>query len=177
MAEPLIELDAGRDHSKVRLRLAPKSVKEGSGLLELALTGNARRVGDTISLWIGPDQWLLISEHLSAAELIERCRRTLTSLSHHAVDVSAALACARLRGRLARGLLAMGTSIDCGTDGLGVSECRTVRFARIPATLHAIESESFDLYYDRSYQHYLQQWFSHALRDPLFEKKACLSTS
>jgi heterotetrameric sarcosine oxidase gamma subunit len=168
MAETIVNPDAHCKRVKVRMRVPLKSADEARRVLQLGNDG-------ATSLWIGPDQALLISDDIAAAQLVESCQRALHGMLHHAVDVSAAFACAALRGRHARSLLAMGTGVDCTHEKLQPSHCRRTRFARIAVVLHAVAADQFDLYYDRTYQHYLEQWFAHALRDPIFENDTCLN--
>lgn len=118
-------------------------------------------------LWLGPDQWLLLSDRVPAAELAARCNRALDGLSYHAAEVSAALACARVQGPRVRQLLAMGSGCDWEDSQAPVSQCRRTRFARIAVVVHAVAADAFELYYDRSFRYYLDRWLAHAGRDPL----------
>jgi heterotetrameric sarcosine oxidase gamma subunit len=175
MAETPIEMDSCPERAKVRLRVALRSAAEGRRLLDLAGPGGARSEGQMTSLWIGPDQWLLVSDHMSSVEITERCERAMSGVLHHAVDASAALACVSLHDRNSLTLLAMATAVDWAEESTQPQKCQHTRFARIPAVVHAVGTNRFDIYYDRTYQHYLRQWFLHAVRDPAFENKACPS--
>jgi sarcosine oxidase subunit gamma len=169
MPERSVDLDACPQRVKVRLRVAMAAVTEATGRLDLPGTLQARTAGEVTSLWLGPDQWLLTSDAVPADELVALCSRALGSLRHHAVDVSAAFGCASVRGTNARALLAMGSGADWSANW----QCARTRFASIPIVAHAHAENVFELYYDRSYRHYLDRWFAHALTDPLVAEQSC----
>lgn len=161
MADRLVDLEAHPQRTKVRLRIGMSAVNETArhglpGMLE------AKTTGEVTALTLGPDQWLLLSDQLSAQKLIAMCANELGTVRHHAVDVSAALNCASVQGERAPVLLSMGAGIDWS------AQCTRTRFAAVPVVAHRHADTSFDLYYDRSLRDYLGQWVSHALRDPLF---------
>ena len=160
MAEQLVDLEAHPRRAKVRLRIAMSAANEATrhgmpGMLE------AKTTGEVTALSLGPDQWLLLSDQLSAEKLISMCASEFVNVSHHAVDVSAALNCATVQGASAPVLLSMGAGIDWS------AQCVRTRFAAVPVVAHRHADTSFDLYYDRSFRDYLGQWVTHALRDPL----------
>lgn len=160
MANRLVDLEAHPRRTKVRLRIGMSAVNEAArhglpGVLE------ARTTAEVTALSLGPDQWLLLSDQHSAEKLIAMCANELATVTHHAVDVSAALNCATVQGEGAPVLLSMGAGIDWS------AQCTRTRFAAVPVVAHRHADTSFDLYYDRSLRHYLGQWMTHALRDPL----------
>lgn len=160
MANSLVELEAHPRRAKVRLRIAMSAANEVTkhglpGMLE------ARATAQVTALTIGPDQWMLVSDQLSAEQLIAMCASEFATVRHHAVDVSAALNCATVQGEKAPVLLSMGAGIDWSAP------CVRTRFAAVPVLAHRVADGSFDLYYDRSLRDYLSQWVNHALRDPL----------
>lgn len=169
MAKHLVEFEAHPQRVKVRLRTGMSVTQEATrrglpGMLE------AKTTGEVTALWLGPDQWLLLSDHLSAEKLIAMCATEFAGLSHHAVDISAALSCATVDGERAPTLLAMGAGVDWS------AQCIRTRFAAVPVVAHRHADTSFDLYYDRSLRDYLRQWMSHALRDPLLTETSCRSS-
>lgn len=169
MPERIVELDAHPHRCKLRLRVAMALAGEAMRRLMLPDALQARKAGEITSLWLGPDQWLLVSDRTTADQLAERCSSLLGPLRHHVVDTSAALGCAALRGAAARTLLAMGSGIDWSRAGA----CVRTRFAGVPLVVHEHAEHAFDLYYDRSYRHYLERWFAHALTDPLISRQSC----
>ena len=160
MANRLVELESHPRRTKVRLRIGMSAANEAGrhglpGMLE------ARTTGEVTALALGPDQWLLLSDQLSADKLIAMCASEFATVRHHAVDVSAALCCATIQGESAPVLLSMGAGIDWS------AQCTRTRFSAVPVVAHRHADASFDLYYDRSLRDYLGQWVTHALRDPL----------
>lgn len=164
MANQLVDLEAHPRRTKVRLRIGMSAATEVTrhglpGMLE------AKTTGEVTALSLGPDQWLLLSDQLSADKLIAMCASEFATVSHHAVDVSAALNCVTIQGETAPVLLSMGAGIDWST------QCTRTRFAAVPVVAHRHADTSFDLYYDRSFRDYLGQWTTHALRDPLLNAR------
>jgi sarcosine oxidase subunit gamma len=68
--------------------------------------------GERELLWLGPDEWLAVSETLPADELAYRLERAITDTAHALVDVSAARAVFELGGEHRLELL----SAECGLD-------------------------------------------------------------
>ncbi len=68
--------------------------------------------GERELLWLGPDEWLAVSETLPADQLAGRLERALAGAPHAVVDVSAARAVFELRGGDRLDLL----SAECGLD-------------------------------------------------------------
>jgi sarcosine oxidase subunit gamma len=95
--------------------------------------------------------------------LIEKCEDALSEVLHNAVDNSSGLAVFRIVGPGARDLLAAGCGIDFRAKKFPVGDCCRTRFAQIAAVIAADDAEHFDIYVDRSYEGYLDEW----LRDSL----------
>ena len=100
---------------------------------------------------------------MSADLLVKRCEEALADVLHDAVDNSAGLAVFRLTGPGARSLLAAGCGLDFRDDKFPVGSCCRTRFTQIAAIIAAVGPERFDIYVDRSYEVYLDEW----LRDSL----------
>lgn len=175
MAETLIQFDAHSRRSKVRLRVRMPSASEAVHRFGLPDTFGTQTVGSAVALWLGPDQWLLVSDSASPTELAADASSMLATLPHHTVDASSALACVRLQGTRVRDLLAMGSALDWSQ--VQASQCRRTRFARIAVLAHPTAPDTFDLYFDRSYRSYLESWLAHASSDPLLTTTPCPSSS
>ena len=151
----------------VRLRVATEAAAKAADALSLPVQACTAALGDPDRLWLGPDQWLLVSRTRTADQLIDACTERLDAIRHHAVDSSAALERHVVSGRRARALLAMGCAIDFDAAGFAVGRCVRTRFARIAVVILAREPDEFELLYDRSYREYLWQWLTRAAGDPL----------
>jgi sarcosine oxidase subunit gamma len=148
--------------SIVSLKVSSKSLESARNKLKLASPSSISG-SDPRSLWLGPDRWLLISNSASADSLIEKCEDALSEVLHNAVDNSSGLAVFRIVGPGARDLLAAGCGIDFRAKKFPVGDCCRTRFAQIAAVIAAGDAEHFDIYVDRSYEGYLDEW----LRDSL----------
>jgi sarcosine oxidase subunit gamma len=151
----------------LRLRVALPAAEQAQQRLGLAAALQARGGVEFTSLWLGPDQWLLLSAGADAAALRAQVGACLGELRHHVVDASAALQRVRVEGSAARALLAMGTGSDCGPRALRPGGCVRTRFARLALVVHCVAEQEFDLYVDRSYRAYLEEWLQRAAGDPL----------
>jgi len=145
------------DLSIVSLKVSSKSIDSAIDGFQLAAPLSANG-SDPRSLWIGPDRWLLVSSTMSADLLVKRCEETLADVLHNAVDNSAGLAVFRIAGPGARDLLASGCGLDFRDEKFPVGNCCRTRFAQIAAVIVAEGPEQFDIYVDRSYEKYLDDW-------------------
>ena len=145
------------DLSIVSLKVSSKSIDSAIDGFQLAAPLSANG-SDPRSLWIGPDRWLLVSSTMSADLLVKKCEEALADILQNAVDNSAGLAVFRLTGTGARDLLAAGCGIDFRDEKFPVGYCCRTQFAQIAAIIAADGPERFDIYVDRSYEKYLDDW-------------------
>jgi heterotetrameric sarcosine oxidase gamma subunit len=118
------------------------------------------------SLGIAPDQWFLVSETVSAEDLLRESRSTLAGLRAHIVDQSAAHGCLGLSGGRVRELLAMGSGVNWSTSRILPGCCVRTRFAGLSAVIHCVADAGFDVYVDHSYRKYLEKWLQQSMTDP-----------
>jgi sarcosine oxidase, subunit gamma len=170
MPELEFDYDAHSRRAVVRLRAPMASGEQVAGALKLAGPLAARIEDDVTSLWVGPDQWLLVSDRIQAAQIIARCAATLTDRLYLAVDATSALRCAALAGARVRDLLSMGSGLDWSRRSVPVGGCVRTRFARVAIVAHAIDDSRFDVYLDASHRSYLDRWLAHSVRDPLLRE-------
>ncbi|MCC5867831.1 MAG: hypothetical protein JJU27_04900 [Gammaproteobacteria bacterium] len=151
----------------VMLRVQPADAPQA--IDRLGLPGPGRHVRQTqwLCLWLGPEQWLLASDDVSAANLIEHCGSGLAGMLHAVLDHSAGLCCLRLVHPAARTLLSAGCGLDLRVREFSNGHCARTAVAGIPVLIAAIDDGAFDLYFARSYENYLRVWFARALEDPL----------
>ena len=143
--------------SIVSLKVSSQSADTARDRLELAQSGTATN-GEPQSLWFGPDRWLLVSDSTPPEVIVKTCNQSLGEVLHIAVDYSAGLAVARIAGPDSWRLLAAGSSVDFRPDKYPVLTCCRTRFAHIAAIIVAVAPEQFDVYVDRSYGTYLNEW-------------------
>jgi len=147
--------------SIVSLKVSRKSLESARNKLQLAqplcVAG-----GDPRSLWLGPDRWLLVSNSTTAESIIRNCKETLADILHNAVDYSASLVVLRIAGPNAAQLLATGSGIDFRPEKFPIRTCCRTHFAQIAAVIVAESPDQFDIYIDRSYGTYLNDWLTDA---------------
>ena len=141
----------------VLLKVALQAAQGASEQLGLASPLTIRS-GDPASYWYGPDCWYLVSESRSASDIIKDCSRDLSQVLHNAVDYSASLTTYRLSGTHAREILASGSGLDLRPDRFSVGKCSRTRLAGIAAMITATEYDTFEVFVDRSYAKYLDDW-------------------
>jgi sarcosine oxidase, subunit gamma len=171
MVEVALRYDLRPRRAIVRLRVPMSLAERAAVSLRLPPPLHALVDDDITTLWLGPDQWLLMSDRIEAHALARHCTAGLGSMLHLAVDSSAALVHAELAGQRARELLAMASGIDWSAGSMPSGRCARTRFARIPAVVHVTGEHRFDVYSDRSHRHYLERWFDSAIRDPLLRER------
>ncbi len=163
---PGFNLRQVNDRSIVRLRVRPDGADIANEALQLPPAVHWRD-GDSKVCWIGPDQWLFISDTQSAKDIIHHIDNVLSDQLHAATDMSSGNACFTLTGPAGRKVLAMGCGIDLHPDVFTMGQCARTHFAMVPLLIVAVEDDLFDLYVDRSYALYLINWFANAGEDPV----------
>lgn len=153
--------------SIVRLRVRPRGADAAEKALQLPQEAIHSQHGDPMACWIGPDQWLLTSENKPVAEILEYIEGALSGQLYAATNMSSGYACFAISGPAARIALAMGCGIDTHESALTAGRCVRTRFAQVPLIIVATGNSDFDLYVDRSYENYLQDWLTAAGKDPI----------
>ena len=110
--------------------------------------------GDVRVLWLSTDQWLVLTSHAKAHELLANLRAALEGIHSLVVDVSDMRAVIRLEGEGCREVIMKGTSLDLLDPEYVQGCCRRMRYAEIAALLDVVEDNVFDIYVFRSYAHY-----------------------
>lgn len=164
---PAFVLKQISDRSIVRLRVRPGGADDAATALKLPLKALQWRSGDPAACWLGPDQWLLTSDSMSATDIIEEIGAALGNQLHAATDMSSQNVCLSLQGRASRTILAMGCGIDMHESTFNKGECIRTHFANVALFMVAIEDDEFDLYLDRNYAQYLRDWIANAGEDPI----------
>ncbi len=164
---PAFVLNQVNGRSIVRLRVRPGGADAAASALKLPLEALQWRGGDPKACWLGPDQWLLTSDLRSATDIIKEIGAALVDQLHAATDMSSQNMCFSLRGQAARTILAMGCGIDMHRSTFKSGECIRTHFANVALFMVAVDDNEFDLYVDRSYAQYLQDWIVNAGEDPV----------
>ena len=136
-----------------------------AGLLGTELPGSNRatQAASLRLLWLGPDEWLLVTEPGTDAELAglaEQLRAAIGAESGAVTEVSGQYAALRLAGPGARELLAMGCALDLHPSVAPAGTCVQTLLAQtglIITVLDAVAPE-FLLLVRASYANYLAGW-------------------
>jgi sarcosine oxidase subunit gamma len=120
--------------------------------------------GDLTVLWLGPDEWLLLTPPGAETAIIARLRKALTGIHAAVTDVSGNHARLRLAGDRARDVLAKGCSLDLHPRRFQPGQCAQTLILRCGVILHQIDHRpSYDLLPRRSFAEYLWMWLSDAM--------------
>ena len=162
MADPSnsgVSIERIENRSIVSLKVSRNSLESARNRLQLALPLSAAGK-DPRSLWIGPDQWLLVSNSKTPDSIIKNCQETLGEVLYNAVDYSAGLVVLRIVGPNTGQLLATGSGINFRPEKFPIRTCCRTRLGQIAAVIVAETPEQFDIYVDRSYGNYLKDWLT-----------------
>ena len=123
----------------------------------------AVRKRDVSVLWLGPDEWLVVTPDRRLAR-IERALRDALEGQHAAVtDVSHGRAILVLSGPAARGVLAKGCSLDFHPRVFGPGRCAQSKLAKCQALIHqTTDAPEFEIHVQRSFAEYAWTWLEDA---------------
>ena len=127
-------LRADRNEAAERLRSALPI-----GLPFDALTSSAE--GETALLWMGPDEWMLVTAPEAAAEVSSRAIAALAGTHHQLVDVSDYYTAVDIAGPRARELLMKLTTLDLHPRAFRAGMVTGSVFGRANATIWLMTDE------------------------------------
>jgi sarcosine oxidase, subunit gamma len=115
-------------------------------------------------LWLGPDEWLLISAEHRADETAAALRAALAELAHSLVDVSHRQVALEVSGPDARALLAAGCPLDLDSSTFPLGMCTRTLLGKAEIILWRIGAEAFRLEVWRSFAPYVSAFLAEAAR-------------
>lgn len=119
-------------------------------------------------LWLGPDEWLVVSETQSGHGLATRMQHALRGIHAAVIDVSDASVVYAVSGAHAREVLAKGCSLDFHPRAFPPGRCARSLLAVVPVLIHLRSAEPcFELYVARSVGEYVRAWLRASVRDHL----------
>ena len=122
--------------------------------------------GDLTVLWLGPDEWLVLTPPGAEAAIIGRLREALAGVHAAMTDVSGNHARLRLTGNHAREVLAKGCSLDLHPRRFQPGRCAQTLIVRSGVILHQLDDRpSYDLLPRRSFAEYLWLWLTDAMAE------------
>jgi sarcosine oxidase subunit gamma len=149
------------------LRGGPQVRLAAEGALKVAVPAVACRAaaeGEFAALWLGPDEWLLISAESRADETATALRAALAGLAHSLVDVSHRQVALEVSGPDAPALLASGCPLDLDSGVFPVGMCTRTLLAKAEVVLWRVGPEAFRVEVWRSFAPYVGAFLAEAAR-------------
>jgi sarcosine oxidase subunit gamma len=127
---------------------------------------DAARRGAIVTLWLGPDEWLIVigSEDAGSGGSAF-CARLEAAFRGHFVtvtDISDAWCVIRLAGPATTEVLAKGCGLDTHPRVLPPGKVARSLLAKADVILHRLKPDAFEIYVARSYADYLWRWLEDA---------------
>ena len=117
-----------------------------------------RRYGGLDVMWLGPDEWLLVTTDGSDSDLETALRARFDGQHASVTDVSAQRTIIEIAGRSARAVLAHGCALDLHPSRFGPGRCAQTLIARAHAILVGRGEDSIWLVVQVSFAEYLADW-------------------
>lgn len=130
----------------------------------LPLTPNSAAAGkDASLLWLGPDEWWVISED-DTPPLADKLREALSGQHASVTDVGEGYTCISVSGPNAIDALAKGSTLDFHDSVFAPGSCAQSDMAKAGVVFHRLEGEtpSFEIYVRSSFAEYLWRWIEDA---------------
>ncbi len=142
------------------------AVKSATGV-DLPVEANrVNTSGDTRILWLGPNEWWVVSSDQRRAELIERLRSAFQGQHAAVIDVSESRTVITLAGPAAREVLARGVSLDLHPRVFGPGQCAQTGMSKANVLLHQTgEAPNYEIYILKSFADYLWRWIGLVAED------------
>ncbi|PTW59833.1 sarcosine oxidase subunit gamma [Breoghania corrubedonensis] len=122
--------------------------------------------GDFSLLWLGPDEWLVLTAPGAEAELSAGLVEALAGQHFAITDVTGNRALFRLSGTPAREVLAKGCSLDLHPSRFATGQCAQTLLARSGIILSQVDdAPSYDILPRRSFAEYTWRWLEDAMAE------------
>jgi sarcosine oxidase subunit gamma len=122
--------------------------------------------GDTSILWLGPNEWWVVSLPDRSDALVPALRQAFQGQHTAVIDVSESRTVITVTGAKARDLLARGISLDLHPRVFGPGQCAQTGMAKANVVLHQLDDKpSYDIYVLKSFSDYLFRWSEQIAKD------------
>ena len=131
-------------------------------------TSFSNKAGSSHNLWMGPDEWLIVSPLNETGHLFSNLNKALKNQHYSLVDNTESRTLIRLSGSQARSVLEKGCFIDLHPRSFKQSSVVNTLLGHAHITLHltaltdTADYPIFDLYIHRSFAEYLWSWLEDA---------------
>jgi sarcosine oxidase, subunit gamma len=115
------------------------------------------------ALWLGPDEWLVVTESSKEDELARALGDALQAIFFAVTNVTDGQTIVRISGAHAIDVLRKGCSLDLGPDVFTAGQCAQTLIAKVGVLIRCLDnSPAFDLIVRRSFSEYLITWLEDA---------------
>jgi sarcosine oxidase subunit gamma len=153
----------------VRVGLPGPGASAAAEALGVALPAAATYAenGDTIAIWLGPDEWLVTTRSSTGEEFEARLREAIAPHGGAAVDVSGQRTTLRLSGSHARDVLAKGCALDLHPKVFGVGSAAQTMLGQAGIVLLALDDGACDfrVLVRSSFARYVIAWLLDAMAE------------
>jgi sarcosine oxidase subunit gamma len=161
-AGDLITLAERPDTGKINLRASGDTLAALADVFGIApptMPNTVARDGMRCILWLGPDEWLIVTPPGEEAALAARLDEALGGRHAAVTDVTDSRTVIALGGSRARDVLAKGCGLDLHPRVFHAGQCAQSTLARASIILHqTTDGPAYDIYVDRSFARYLWAW-------------------
>ncbi len=153
----------------VGVRIDPDSagargVDEALGAPLPRRVGEVCRAGAHTALWLGPDEWLVVSK-ADAETLVDHLRAAAGETPAQVVDLSANRTVIELAGPGARSVLEKGCPADLHPRSFPDDTAILTSLARVPVVVWKLETDLFRVVPRASLAQYVAAWLLDAVRE------------
>lgn len=130
----------------------------------LPVVPNTVAEGESVIVaWLGPDEWLVLTEVDAQDGLAAELRAALGEVHSAVTDVTGGQTVIAVHGRRAADVLAKGTPLDLHPRVFGAGCCAQTLVAKSAAFIRVLEpGDAFEIVVRRSFADYLWQWLRDA---------------
>jgi sarcosine oxidase subunit gamma len=143
--------------TQVNLRVDQEHARHPALGLPLKPNTSTNR-GARATLWLGPDEWLVVGPPWTSPEIIADLVNALGDAHHSVVDVSASRAVLELRGVARHELLSKGCSLDLGNARWSQGKCAQTLLAGVHVILEE-RHEATRVFFRPSFGNHVTEWF------------------
>ncbi|MFI7067988.1 sarcosine oxidase subunit gamma [Kribbella sp. NPDC050124] len=126
--------------------------------------GQTTGTGDLQILWLGPDEWLVVTTNDPVA-LVDQLDAALGADPGLALDVSANRTVIELTGPQARTVLEKGCPVDLHPRSFGPGRAVMTTLARVPVLLWQTDDNHYRLLPRSSFAEYVARWLLDAMQE------------
>jgi len=130
---------------------------------KLPTDANTSTSGTHRVYWLGPDEWLILTEVDEASSLCGKLEKSLSAMHAAVNDVSGGQLALRIAGTGVRDVLAKGCTLDLHPRVFTSNMCAQSGLAKASVLISLVEEpDVFDIVVRRSFADYLLRWLDHA---------------